>query len=130
MIVRPTWITHPHASSWVCAYSLRSYNSFQCPCLQVCSSSEQNEELCCVQLVNCVRLFAAPQTVARQAPLSMGFSRQEYRRGCHALFQGIFLTQGSNLYLLYLLHWQVNSLPLAPPEFLSQTLLKVLLFSL
>ena len=81
MIVRPTWITHPHASSWVCAYSLRSYNSFQCPCLQVCSSSEQNEELCCVQLVNCVRLFAAPQTVARQAPLSMGFSRQEYRSG-------------------------------------------------
>ena len=48
---------------------------------QVCSSSEQNEEPCCVQLVNCVRLFAAPQTVAHQAPLSMGFSRQEYRSG-------------------------------------------------
>ena len=29
-----------------------------------------------------------------QAPLSMGFSRQV---GCHSLFQGIFLTQGSNL---------------------------------
>ena len=27
---------------------------------------------------NCVRLFATPWTVARQAPLSMGFSRQEY----------------------------------------------------
>jgi len=27
--------------------------------------------------------------------------------GCHALLQGIFLTQGSKLYLLYLLHWQV-----------------------
>jgi len=24
--------------------------------------------------------------------------------GCHALFQGIFLTQGSNLHLLWLLH--------------------------
>ena len=32
----------------------------------------------------------------------------------HALLQGIFLTQGSNLYLLCLLHWQAGSLPLAP----------------
>ena len=35
--------------------------------------------------------------------------------GCHALFQGIFPNQGSNLALLCLLHWQVGSLPLAPP---------------
>ena len=28
-----------------------------------------------------VRLFATPCTVARQAPLSMGFSRQEYYSG-------------------------------------------------
>ena len=28
--------------------------------------------------------------------------------------RGISLTQGSNLRLLYLLHWQVGSLPLAP----------------
>ena len=28
-----------------------------------------------------VRLFATPQTVAHQAPLSMGFSRQEYWSG-------------------------------------------------
>ena len=34
--------------------------------------------------------------------------------GCHALFQGIFLTQGSNLGLLSLLHWQAGSLPLVP----------------
>ena len=28
--------------------------------------------------------------------------------GCHALLQGIFLTQGSNLCLLWLLHgWQI-----------------------
>ena len=32
--------------------------------------------------------------------------------GCHALFQGIFLTQGSNPHLLSLLHWQAGSLPL------------------
>ena len=35
--------------------------------------------------------------------------------GCHALLQGIFPTQGSNLCLWSLLHWQVCSLPLAPP---------------
>ena len=32
--------------------------------------------------------------------------------GCHFLLQGIFLDQGSNLHLLYLLHWQTDSLPL------------------
>ena len=35
--------------------------------------------------------------------------------GCHALLQGMFPSQGSNLPLLHLLHWQVGSLPLAPP---------------
>ena len=30
--------------------------------------------------------------------------------GCHALLQGIFLTQGSNLCFLHLLHWQAGSL--------------------
>ena len=34
--------------------------------------------------------------------------------GCHSLFQGIFLTQGSKSCLLCLLHWQAASLPLAP----------------
>jgi len=32
---------------------------------------------------------------------------------CHFLPQGIFPTQGSNLCLLGLLHWQVDSLPLS-----------------
>ena len=36
------------------------------------------------------------------------------RVGCHALHQGIFLTQGSNPHFLYLLHWQAGSLPIAP----------------
>ena len=35
-------------------------------------------------------------TVARQASLRVGFSRQEYWVGCHFLLQGIFPTQGSN----------------------------------
>ena len=35
----------------------------------------------CAQSLSCVRLFATPWTVACQAPLSMGFSRQEYWSG-------------------------------------------------
>ena len=35
-------------------------------------------------------------TIAHQAPLSMGFCRQEYWSGCHAFLQGIFLTLGLN----------------------------------
>ena len=35
--------------------------------------------------------------------------------GCCALLQGIFSAQGLNLHLLCLLHWQGDSLPLAPP---------------
>ena len=34
--------------------------------------------------------------------------------GCHALLQGIFLTQGSNPHVLGLLHWQMGSSPLVP----------------
>ena len=53
--------------------------------------------------------FTSPWTVACQAPLSMGFSRQEYWSGLPFPFQGIFLNQGSNPHLL---HWQADSLPL------------------
>ena len=45
--------------------------------------------------------LVTPWTVARQAPLSMGFSREEYWSGLHSLFQGIFFTQESNPGLLH-----------------------------
>ena len=54
-------------------------------------------------------------TITHQAPLSWASPGKNTGVGCHDLLQGIFLTQGSNLHLLYLLHWQVDSLPLAPP---------------
>ena len=47
----------------------------------------------------CLRAHAltvTPWTVAHQAPLSMGFSRQEYWSGLPFLLQGIFPTQGLN----------------------------------
>ena len=59
---------------------------------------------------SCLTL-GTPLTVARQAPLSMGFFRQETGVGCHFLLQGIFLTQGLNPHLLRFLHFQVDSLP-------------------
>ena len=63
-----------------------------------------------------VRLLATLWTVARQAPPSMGFSRQESWSGLPCLLQGIFLTQGSSIFLLCLLPWQVDFLSLAPPR--------------
>ena len=58
--------------------------------------------MCCVHSLIHVQLFG---TLAHQAPLSMGFSRQEYwsglSLGCHSLLQGISLTQGSNPGLLH-----------------------------
>ena len=40
--------------------------------------------------------LATTWTIAHQAPLSMGFSRQEYWNGLHFLLQGIFPTQELN----------------------------------
>ena len=47
------------------------------------SSSLKNQEQVKVKVksLSHVLLFATPWTVANQAPLSMGFSRQEYWRG-------------------------------------------------
>ena len=42
------------------------------PCVYSC---------CCFKSLSRVRLFATPWTVAHQAPLSMGFPRQEYWNG-------------------------------------------------
>ena len=54
-------------------------------------------------------LWPCVWTVARQSPLPMGFSRQEYWSVLPFPPQGIFLTQGSNPSLLHLLPWQANA---------------------
>ena len=53
--------------------------------------------------------------LALQDPLSMGSPGEKAGRGCHALLQGIFLTQRLNPWLLSLLQWQVGFVPLVPP---------------
>ena len=72
--------------------------------------------VCMLSHFSRVQLFATLWTIDHQAPRPMGFSRQEYWSGLHALLQGIFLIQGLNLHLSYLLHWQVGSLVLTPPR--------------
>ena len=55
-----------------------------------------------------------PWTVARQAPLSIGFLRQEYWNGLPFPFPGDLPDpQGLNPHFLHLLHWQAGSLLLA-----------------
>ena len=66
-------------------------------------------------VLSLAQLSVALWNVAHQAPLPMQFSRQEYWSGCHFLLQGIFSTQRSNPHLLGLLHWQMDSSPLALP---------------
>ena len=74
-----------------------------------------------------VQLFVTPWTVVCQAPLSMGFSRQEYWSGVPCPPPGDFPDSGIEPGSLMLLHWQVGSLSLAPPgkppfsPYLSQT---------
>ena len=55
---------------------------------------------CCFEPFN-FKLVCYTKPVALQAPLCMGFPRQEYWSSCHFLFQGIFLTQGSNPHVLH-----------------------------
>ena len=63
-----------------------------------------------------VQLFATLQTVAHQAPLSVGFSRQEYWSGLLCPPPGNLPDAGIKpSSLKSLLHWQVGSLPAAPP---------------
>ena len=75
-------------------------------CLEYCSTMYV---LHAKLLQLCPTLFSTPWTVARQPPLSMRFSRQEYWHGLSCPPPGIFLTQGSNLRLLGVLYWQVGS---------------------
>ena len=77
--------------------------------LCVCSVSQSGPTLC--DAMDCETLW----TVALQAPLSMGFPRQEYWSELPLPPLGIFPTQGLNPHVLCFLYWQADSLPLVPP---------------
>ena len=69
---------------------------------------------CVLSCFSHVQLFAAPQTVAHQACLSMGFSRQEYWSGWPCPPPGDLPDPGIEP-VSSLLHWQAGSLSLVPP---------------
>ena len=78
-------------------------------------SKSTNLDFCMPSNFSSIQLFATLWTIAHQAPLSWDSPGKNTGMGCHALQQGIFPTQGTKPRLLCLLHWQVGSLPLAPP---------------
>ena len=103
------WLTHQyHSQEWV---------SLPTQCQHACGSLESgpvwirhcvywhNTEVC--QSLSRVWLFAIPWPVTHQAPLSMGFSRQDYWSRLPSLLQGIFRTPGTSL--------QADSLPSKSP---------------
>ena len=76
-----------------------------CMCLYMCLKSLQ----LCMTLCNTVDFNSPGSSVHGGSP------GENTGMGCHVLLQGIFPTQGSNLHLWGLLHWEGSSLPLAPP---------------
>ena len=76
---------------------------------------------CVLSCSSGVWLCVTPWTAARQAPLSMGCSRQEYWSGLPCpppvdlSHPGIKAVSLMSPRLLRLLHWQAGSLQLAPP---------------
>ena len=65
-----TFTGSPYRCPCVCVHVCVCVCVHVCVCLCVCACV-------CAQLLSCV-LFSTPQTVAHQAPLSMGFSRGEW----------------------------------------------------
>ena len=63
-----------------------------------------------VQSFSFVQLFTTPWLWHARVLCPWNFPGKNTGVGCHALLQGVFLTQGSNLGLSHLLHWQVDCL--------------------
>ena len=70
---------------------------------------------CVLSQFCCIWLFATLWTVAHRLLCPWDSPGKSTGVGRHFLLHGIFPTQGSNPCLLHLLHWQMGSLPLAPP---------------
>ena len=75
-------------------------------------------QACVLSHFSLIWLFVTAWTVACQAPLSMGFARQEYWRELLCPPPGNLPDPGSNLCLLC---WQADSLPMSHLEALPDT---------
>ena len=101
---------------------LTSWQDVQVPALSE-KSSPQTSALTVsylgLHMLSHAQLFATPWTVTTRLLCPWEFPGKNTGVHCHFLLQGIFPTQGSNPQLLYLLHWQVDSLPLSHPGSLA-----------
>ena len=97
---------------------VEAYGMFNCGIgtqLQHVESSFLHACMCMLRRFSHVRLFKTLWTVARQTPLSMGFSRQEYWSGLPCPSLGDLPDPWILNTHLWSLAFQVGSLPLAPP---------------
>ena len=76
-------------------------------------NAHQLKDSSCAQSLSCDLLFVTPLTVAHRLLCPRDVSVKNTGVNCHFLIQGIFLTQGLNPCLLYLLHWQADFFPLS-----------------
>ena len=90
---------------------------YESPCVCVCVHA-------CAQLINRV-LLCDPMGFSPLDSCAWDSPGKSTGVGCHFLLQGIFLTQGLNLLLLCLLHWQADfftTLPSGKPFIYMKTL--------
>ena len=123
----PEWQTSRPGNRWkevssrhrVAVFTADTGAGWGCVCI---SRAEEGGAVWVRDRHKCVCVFshsdvsdsATPWTVAHQAPLSMGFQRQEYWLGCCFLLQGIFPTQGSKPGLLlgrWILYHELSAKP-------------------
>ena len=109
---------------------LSFFNKILLPSVSIFITVRSNSDYppVCTWLLSCLQLSAIPWSVAHQAPLSMGFSRQEFWSRLPFLTPGDLPNPGTESALLLLLHPQADSLPLSHPEIILPNCL--FLFSL
>ena len=102
-----TWKFWAHVLKELMVECLELAGHIACVCVCVC--------VCvCMCVLSSDRLFATPWAVAHQAPLSMGFPRQEHWSGVPFPSPGDLPHSGIEPPLLHLLNRQAGSLPAEP----------------
>ena len=97
--------SHKRFTSMDVPWCIQSFSScWTCVCVCVCEVTSVVSDSLQPQGLSLTRLLCPWDSPGKNTGV-----------GCGALLQGIFPTQGSKLHLLYLLHRQEGSLPLAPP---------------
>ena len=120
-LVQLLWSHCVFCESWcpwdlVCALQEWSFyfsQSYGVPVIRLCWPSKPNA-LCacmcaCVHTQSCPTLCNSMDCSLPGSSVHGIFQARNTGVGCHLLLPGIFPTQGSNSFLLFLLHWQVDS---------------------